>query len=77
MTRATLRLLRGDLEGSLRFHPVALPGAVGLAATVVLALALPAGDPRWERFTRAALTALALALALVWSLRLVGALPAV
>ncbi len=77
MTRATLRLLRGDLAGSLRYHPVALPAALGLVLVVALALALPEGDPRWTRATRASLTALALALAAVWALRLAGALPAV
>jgi len=77
MTRAALSLLRGDVAASLRYNPVALPGTFGVAAAVALAVALPEAHPLWPRFTRAALTALALGLALVWALRLAGALPAV
>jgi hypothetical protein len=77
MTRATLRLLHGDLAGAMRYHPVALPGALGLACAVALALALPEGHPLWDRFVRASLTALALGLAVVWVLRLRGLLPPV
>jgi hypothetical protein len=75
MTRATLALVRGDYSASLRFHPVALPASFGLLLAVVLAFGLPEGHPLWPRFTRAALTALALALACVWLLRLAGILP--
>lgn len=77
MTRASLRLLHGDVVGSLRFHPVALPAAVGLAVAVVLALALPAEHPAWERFVRLALGLLAGGLALAWAMRFVGLLPPV
>ena len=77
MTRAALRLLHGDLMGSLRFHPVALPAAVGLALAVVLALALPAEHPAWERFVRLAVGLLAVGLAVAWALRVVGLLAAV
>lgn len=77
MTRATLRLLRGDLAGAVRYHPVAPFAALGLACAVTLALALPEAHPLWDRFVRAALTALALALAAVWALRVAGYLPSV
>jgi len=46
MTRATLRLLHGDVPGSLWLHPVALPGAVGLAVAVVSRSRCPTGTPR-------------------------------
>ncbi|MFO0607549.1 MAG: DUF2752 domain-containing protein [Polyangiales bacterium] len=74
MTRAVLALLRGDVAASLRYNPAALPGAALAAAAVALAAALPEGHPLWGRFTRAALTALALALTAVWALRLAGVL---
>lgn len=75
MTRATLRLLRGDLVGSLAMHPAALPSAAGLAVAVALAFALPAGHPGWGRFTRGAITALAAALMVVWAARMAHWLP--
>ena len=66
-----------DSTGAVRYHPVAPFAALGLACAVALALALPEGHPLWHRFVRAALTALALALAAVWALRLAGLLPPV
>lgn len=75
MTRASLRLLRGDVLGSLAMHPAALPLAVGLAVAAALALALPAGHPGWDRFVRASVTALALALLAVWCARMAHLLP--
>ncbi len=77
MTRAALRLLHGDVVGSLRYHPVALPGAVGLALAAALALALPEGHPAWERFVRTSMALLAAGLALSWAMRFVGLLPMV
>jgi hypothetical protein len=77
MTRASLRLLVGDVVGSLRYHPVALPGAVGLAVALVLAAALPEHHPYWERYQQNALKFLAVGLTIVWMLRLVGLLPSV
>ena len=41
MTRASLRLLRGDLAGSLAMHPLALPSALAVGAACVLAATLP------------------------------------
>lgn len=75
MTRATLRLLHGDVMGSLRFHPVALPGAIVLAVACVLALALPEAHPAWDRFVRITLTAFGVALLIAWALRFFGVLP--
>ena len=77
MTRASLRLLHGDVVGSLRFHPVALPAAAGLVVAVVLAVALPAEHPAWERFVRLSMGLLAGSLAVAWAMRFVGLLPAV
>lgn len=77
MTRASLRLLHGDLVGALRYHPVVLPGAVGLLVAVVLALSLPEGHPLWPRFVQRSLTALGLSLAVAWALRLAHVLPPV
>lgn len=77
MTRATLCLLHGDVTGSLRFHPIALPGALGLTIAVVLALALPEGHPSWERFVRASMSLLAASLLIAWVLRFVRVLPMV
>ncbi len=75
MTRATLRLLHGDVIGSLRYHPVALPGAVVLAVACALALALPDGHRAWDRFVRVTLTAFGVALAIAWVLRFFSVLP--
>lgn len=75
MTRATLRLLRGDVLGSLAYHPVALPGAIGLVVASALALALPDGHPAWDRFVRVSLSTLGVALAIAWVLRFVHVLP--
>lgn len=74
MTRAALALLRGDVAASLHYNPAALLGAAVAATAVALAAALPEGHPLWGRFTRASLTALALALTAVWALRLAGLL---
>ncbi len=75
MTRATLRLLRGDVLGSLAYHPVALPGAIGLVVASARALALPDGHPAWDRFVRVSLSTLGVALAIAWVLRFVHVLP--
>lgn len=68
-TRAALALLRGDLAASLRYHPLALPGAVLLAVTVALAVALPDEHPLWARWVRYALNASAVALVVAWVAR--------
>lgn len=77
MTRASLRLLRGDLPGSVALHPLALPSAAALGVAVVLAATLPAGHPLWERYTRGALTVFGVAFVVVWVVRMMGWLPAV
>jgi hypothetical protein len=77
MTRASLRLLHGDLVGSVTLHPLALPSALALGATVALALALPAQHPLWDRFVRGALGVFAFAFLAVWVVRMAGLLPMV
>ena len=76
-TRATVRLLHGDLRGSFLFHPLALPGAVGLLVAMTLAYALPDGHPGWPRFERAVLHTAAVGFLVVWVLRLARVLPPV
>ena len=76
MTRAMAALLRGDLRGSLRWHPLALP--IALAAGTALALAVhegATGRPTFRRMAdrwglRATLLGFAL-LAGVWAVRVV------
>lgn len=77
MTRASLRLLHGDLHGSLALHPLALPSALALVAAVALALALRPGHPLWERFVRASLAVFGVAFVAVWAARMAGFLPPV
>lgn len=76
-TRAVLCLLHGDVAGSVRMHPLALPGAALGVVTVALAFALPPASPAWERFAQRAVMVSALALVGAWALRLVGVLAAV
>ena len=76
-TRASLRLLHGDLWGSFRFHPLAIPGAVGFVVALALALTLPEAHPAWARFERAVLRVGAVGFMVVWVLRLTGVLPPV
>ncbi|MFO0629364.1 MAG: DUF2752 domain-containing protein [Polyangiales bacterium] len=76
-TRATLRVAHGDLRGSFWFHPLAIPGGVLLVVAVVLAAALPAGHPFWERYTRATMNAAAVGFLGVWAARVAGLLPPV
>lgn len=75
MTRATLRLFHGDVLGSLAYHPVALPGALGLSAATILAFTLPEAHPAWDRFVRVSLTAFGVCLMIAWVLRFVRVLP--
>ncbi len=77
MTRASLRLLRGDLAGSLATHPLALPSALAVGAACVLAAALPEHHPAWDRFVRGALLVYAVAFVVAWAARLHGWLPPV
>ena len=77
MTRASLRLLRGDLPGSVALHPLAIPSAVALGVAVVLAVALRPAHPLWDRFVRTALTVFGVAFVVVWAARLSGLLPLV
>ena len=77
MTRASLRLLHGDLHGSVALHPLALPAAAALGVTLALGVALRPGHPLWERFVRTVLTAFGVAFVVVWAARLRGLLPMV
>lgn len=77
MTRASLRLLHGDLPGSIAMHPLAIPSAGALGIAFVLAAALRPQHPLWERFVRTALTVFGVAFVLVWAARLSGLLPMV
>jgi len=77
MTRALIALLHGDLGGSLRFHPLAVPLGLGLGLFVLLALGLPHASPRWPRVVQWATTLAGTALGAVWVLRLAGVLPRV
>lgn len=77
MTRASLRLLHGDLRGSFMLHPLALPSALALALAVALAVALPPGHPLWDRYVRRALAVFAAAFVAVWAARMAGLLPMV
>lgn len=76
-TRATLRILHGDLRGSFWFHPMAIPGGALLAVAVALAWWLPRDHPAWERFTQATLKAAAAGFVAVWAARVAGWLPPV
>jgi hypothetical protein len=75
MTRATLRLLHGDVHGSVQFHPLALPGALAVLVAMVIAAWLPPGHPAWDRFVGRAMTVASVGLAGVWILRMVHVLP--
>ena len=77
MTRASLRLLHGDLHGSLSLHPLALPSALALGLGVALALTLRPQHPLWERFVRASLAVFGVAFMAVWAVRMMGFLPGV
>lgn len=77
MTRASLRLLHGDLHGSVTLHPLALPAVLALGVTVVLALTLRPQHPLWERFVRTELGVFAFAFLVVWVVRMAGFLPMV
>ena len=77
MTRASLRLLHGDLRGSLALHPLALPAALALAVAVALAVALRPGHPLWDRYVRGSLAAFGFAFLAAWVARLAGLLPPV
>jgi hypothetical protein len=77
MTRASLRLLRGDVHGSVSLHPLALPSAVALGVALALAVALPPEHPLWGRYVRASLTVAGVAFVAVWVLRMGGLLPMV
>ena len=77
MTRASLRLLHGDLHGSVTLHPLALPSALALGLAIVLAATLRPGHPLWDRYVRHALTVFGAAFLVVWAVRLAGWLPPV
>lgn len=77
MTRASLRLLHGDLHGSFALHPLALPSALALALAVALAVALPPGHPLWDRYVRRSLAVFGAAFVVVWAARMAGWLPMV
>lgn len=77
MTRASLRLLHGDVRASLELHPLALPSALALGLAVALAVALPPRHPLWDRYVRGALGVLGAAFLVVWAARLAGLLPRV
>lgn len=76
-TRATLALAHGELRASVGLHPLVIPFALGTLLAVVLSVALPDHDPRWERFVRVSTTLAALGFIAVWAMRLARVLPPV
>lgn len=77
MTRASLRLLHGDLRGSFLLHPLALPSALAVGAACVLAVMLPEKHPSWDRYVRTSLTVFSIAFLAVWAARFAHLLPMV
>jgi hypothetical protein len=76
MTRACLGLLSGDVAGSLRFHPLALPGILAFGAAAALAVhegatGRPTFRARADRWGTRAAVGMLIALAGVWFLRVV------
>lgn len=70
LTRATLRLLAGDLAGATRFQPLAVPLA---ALFVGVVLAAPfVGDARWRWLVQRATSVAGVALVVVWAARFGG-----
>lgn len=70
LTRAALALLRLDLAAATRFHPLALPLALVVVATVLAAFFLD--DTGWERFGRDVSGGSAVAIMVVWAFRFLG-----
>ncbi|MRG97344.1 DUF2752 domain-containing protein [Polyangium spumosum] len=70
LTRAALALLRLDLAAATRFHPLALPLALVVVATVLAALRLD--DEGWKRFGRDVSGGSAVAIMVVWACRFLG-----
>ena len=81
MTRAAWLLLRGDVQGSIAMHPLAIPT---LLATLLIALAMlrvtfvrggPGGmvDDRLSRLAVVAFVAIQMASVALWIARMLGA----
>ena len=70
MTRATLRLLHGDLAGATRFQPLAVPLALLFAAIVLSAPWL--SDARWRSLVQRSSAVVGVALIAVWIARFGG-----
>ena len=70
-TRAFLSLLHGDFLGSLKYHPLLIPAFAILSANFIFWLAIGRA-PRWFRHV---LSALAIAIAVVYAVRLVLLFP--
>jgi hypothetical protein len=70
LTRAALALLRLDIGAASRFHPLSAPLAVLVFAAIIVALS--ASDGVWRRFSVVALGGSAVALQIVWVLRICG-----
>jgi len=70
LTRAALALLRLDLAAATAFHPLALPLALVVIATILAALFLE--DDGWQRFGRDVAGGSAVAIVVVWAVRFLG-----
>jgi len=68
LTRAALALLRLDIAAASHFHPLAVPLAAAVITTV--AFSLWASDGAWRRFVMVVLGGAAVALQIVWVLRI-------
>ncbi len=70
LTRAALALLGLDLATATRFHPLALPLALVVMATVLAAFFLD--EEGWKRFGRDVSGGSAVAIVIVWVSRFFG-----
>jgi small neutral amino acid transporter SnatA (MarC family) len=81
MTRAVWRLLRGDLQGSIAMHPLAIPTivATSLIALAMVRVTFVRGGPggmvhdRLSRLAVLALAAIQIASLALWIARMLGA----
>ena len=71
LTRATLALFRGDVRGSLAFHPLAMP--LLAVAVVGLVVTLTARNATYQRFVNVTVRVVLVALVSVWLARFCGA----
>ncbi|NNF65825.1 MAG: DUF2752 domain-containing protein [Acidimicrobiia bacterium] len=77
LTRATSRLLRGDLSSAFAFHPLVLFAVLEVVAALVFLQLLRAGRVRFDaRLLNVVLVANGVLFAVVWAVRAVnGSLP--